>query len=135
MVLETVLDDVAHKGQSMGDELTDYIKCLRTVEKLVSTSLFIDLKKDSDSQSVIADGDYIGCLKEQLTQEFVEYFKDKSMIVVRSIMCKILAAMPIFLDSQQEIKSYFDYVLDNCKNDSELTACNKLICDIIEEDV
>ncbi|MBQ8317321.1 MAG: hypothetical protein IJX85_03210 [Lachnospiraceae bacterium] len=135
MILETVLDDVAHKGQSMGDELTDYIKCLRTVEKLVSTSLFIDLKKASDSQSVIADGDYIGCLKEQLTQEFVEYFKDKSMIVVRSIMCKILATMPIFLDSQQEIKSYFDYVLDNCKNDSELTACNKLICDIIEEDV
>ena len=57
------------------------------------------------------------------------------MIVVRSIMCKILAAMPIFLDTQQEIKNYFDYVLENCKNDSELTACDKLICEIIEEDV
>lgn len=135
MILETVLDDVALKSENMDDETRNHVKSLKTVEKLVSSSLFIDLNKDFNVESKVADSDYIGKLKEELTAEFAEYFKDKSMTVVRSIMCKILAAMPIFLDTQQEIKNYFDYVLSNCKNDSELTACNKLICDIIEDEV
>ncbi|MBE5932466.1 MAG: hypothetical protein E7263_03470 [Lachnospiraceae bacterium] len=135
MILETVLDDVSLKGEDMNDDIKSHIANLRTVEKLVSSSLFIDLKKEVGNESIIADGDYISKLKDEVTGAFAEYFKDKSMIVVRSIMCKILAAMPIFLDTQQEIKNYFDYVLENCKNDSELTACNKLICEIIEEEV
>ena len=135
MILETALDDVAVKSQDMGDEVKNNVVNLKTVEKLVSSSLFIDLNKDFGKESKVADSDYIGKLKEELTNDFAEYFKDKSMIVVRSIMCKILAAMPIFLDTQQEIKNYFDYVLENCKNDSELTACNKLICEIIEDEV
>ena len=49
-------------------------------------------------------------------------------------MCKVLASMPIFLNTQQDIKNYFDYVLSNCKDDSEITACKKLVLEIIEED-
>lgn len=135
MILETVLDDVALKSESMDEEIVSHIKKLRTVEKLVSSSLFIDLDKSIQGESQVADSEYIGKLKDEVTNAFAEYFKDKSMIVNRSIMCKILASMPIFLDTQQEIKNYFDYVLENCKNDSELTACNKLICEIIEEEV
>ncbi len=135
MILETALDDVAVKSEGLGEDIAKRINVLKTVEKLVSSSLFIDLKKEFDAEAKTADAEYIGKLKEELTADFAEYFKDKSMIVVRSIMCKILAAMPIFLDTQQQIKNYFDYVLGNCKNDSELTACDKLICEIIEEDV
>lgn len=135
MILETVLDDVELKTEEMSSDIKSHVRSLRTVEKLVSSSLFIDLKKSMETESKLADSEYIGALKEQITNDFAEYFKDKSMVVVRSIMCKILAAMPIFLDTQQEIKNYFDYVLENCKNDSELTACNKLICEIIEEEV
>ncbi len=135
MILETVLDDVELKSDDMTDDIKKEITKLRTVEKLVSSSLFIDLKKSMKTESRIADSEYINGLKEELTNSFAEYFKDKSMVVVRSIMCKILAAMPIFLDTQQEIKNYFDYVLCNCKNDSELTACNKLVCEIIEEEI
>lgn len=135
MILETALDDVAVKSQESDDEIKNSVTNLKTVEKLVSSSLFIDLNKEFNGESKIADSEYIGKLKEELTSEFAEFFKDKSMVVVRAIMCKILAAMPIFLDTQQEIKTYFDYVLENCKNDSELTACNKLICEIIEDEV
>lgn len=135
MILETALDDVAVKSQESDDKIKNSVTNLKTVEKLVSSSLFIDLNKEFNGESKIADSEYIGKLKEELTSEFAEFFKDKSMVVVRAIMCKILAAMPIFLDTQQEIKTYFDYVLENCKNDSELTACNKLICEIIEDEV
>ncbi len=135
MILDTALDDVALKCENMTEELRYVVSGLKTVEKLVSSSLFIDLNKDFGKEAKVADSEYIGQLKERLTNEFAEYFKDKSMTVIRSIMCKILASMPIFLDTQQEIKNYFDYVLGNCKNDSELTACNKLICEIIEDDV
>lgn len=135
MILETALDDVTHKIQGMDETVVEHISKLRTVEKLVSSSLFVDLKKDADIETKLADSDYIGKLKDEVAEAFATYFKDKSIVVVRSVMCKILAAMPIFLDTQQEIKNYFDYVLENCKNDSELTACNKLICDIIEEEI
>ncbi len=135
MILETVLDDVALKCNENYPQYSNHILSLRRIEKLISSSLFIDLNKEFGVESKVADSDYIAELKEKLTAEFADYFKDKSIIVVRSIMCKVLAAMPIFLDTQQEIKNYFDYVLDNCKNNSELTACNKLICDIIEDDI
>ncbi len=135
IVLDSAFDDIT-KGN--GDiieklQLQDVFKSLKKANKLMSTSLFVDLNKD-DEEGLIADNDYIMKLRDQLTNEFAKAFEDKDRAVVRSIMCKIIAAMPIFLNSQQEIKDYFDYVLESCKDDSELTACNKLICELIEED-
>ena len=101
----------------------------------MSTSLFIDLDKDfTKTESVIADNAYIMKQRDAVTADFAKIFAEESRMVNRSIMCKILASMPIFLNSQQEIKNYFDYVLENCKDDSELTACFKLVSEIIDED-
>ncbi len=104
-----------------------------TLDKLLSTSLFISLEEDTDLSGV-ADGDYIAKLREMLTGKLTELFDSNPMIVNRSIMCKLLSAMPIFLNSQQEIKSYLDYVLGNCRDMSELTACNRLLNELIEEE-
>ncbi len=137
MLLEAAFDDTTHKINNISDKdnYVEDIKALTTVGKLISTSLFIDLKKDfNTAESVVADGPYIDKLKIGVTDAFAELFKGKDRNVVRSIMCKILSAMPIFLNTQQEIKNYFDYVLGNCNDASELTAVNNLITDIIEED-
>lgn len=136
IVLEASLDDVKNGNAELIKELgiEEDFASLDTISKLLSTSLFIDLNNNSSDNVEIADSLYINDLKQALTEELKELFADKDRVVIRSIMCKVLASMPIFLNTQQEIKNYFDYVLSNCKDDSELTACKKLIIDIIEED-
>jgi len=136
IVLEASFDDIKNGNIDLIKELDldkEFDK-LDMISKLLSTSLFIDLNKSATSDGEIADSLYINDLKQVLTNELKELFTDKDRIVTRSIMCKVLASMPIFLNTQQEIKNYFDYVLSNCKDDSELTACKKLVLEIIEED-
>ena len=136
IILDSAFDDVltCNMDKIKELELSKNYKSLATANKLLSTSLFIDLNKAQTDTPVVADNDYIMKLRDSIVAEFASYFEGMSKPVMRSAMCKILAAMPIFLNSQQEIKEYFDYVLGNCRDDSELTGCEKLICDIIEED-
>lgn len=136
IVLDAVFDDITKGNSDVMEQMniSEDFQILKKANKLMSTSLFIDLDKADEEENLIADNDYIMVLRDRLTDEFAKLFEGKDRVVVRSIMSKIIAAMPVFLNSQQEIKDYFDYVLGNCKDDSELTACNKLICDIIEED-
>ena len=134
MILEAVFDDIrigkAELAEKLG--LTETLNKLDTVGKLLSTSLFIDLDQVA-GESKTADHAYITEKKEALIAEFAELFGQVKKPVYRSMMCKLLAAMPIFMNSQQEIRDYFDYVIDNCRDDSELAACSKLICELIEE--
>lgn len=137
MILEAAFDDIrtgySELIESMGIAC-DFEK-LDIIAKLLSTSLFIDLDKARDAYGSLADNDFIMKLRDELTSEFAQLFAENNRIVNRSIMCKILSSMPIFLNSQQEIKAYFDYVLGSCKDKSELTACSRLINELIDEDV
>ena len=134
VILEAVLDEIrvgkAEQIESLA--LTETFDRLDKVSKLLSTSLFIDLDKVS-RKTETADHAYITAKKEALVKELGDLFSSVKRPVYRSMMCKLLAAMPIFMNTQQEIRDYFDYVIENCKDDSELMACNKLISEMIEE--
>lgn len=134
MILEAVFDDIRIGKAELAGKLglTNTLNKLDMVGKLLSTSLFIDLNQVA-GESKTADHAYITEKKEALIAEFAELFGQVKKPVYRSMMCKLLAAMPIFMNSQQEIRDYFDYVIDNCRDDSELAACSKLICELIEE--
>lgn len=134
-VLETMQEEfMASVGEDdAGAHSNDELRLISTLDKLLSTSLFISLEEDT-SLSGVADGDYIAVLREMLMGGLAELFDGNSMAVNRSIMSKLLSAMPIFLNSQQEIKSYLDYVLGNCRDMSELIACNRLLNELIEEE-
>ena len=93
----------------------------------------MDLSENSESSKELADEKYISQIKEKLIFDMEEFFKGKSRLEKRSIMSKAISVMPIFLNSQKEIKEYFDYSLRNCRDNSELTAVEKLINDIIME--
>lgn len=133
-ILEAVLDEirVGKAEQIEALALTEAFDRLDKVSKLLSTSLFIDLDKVT-GKAETADHAYITAKKETLVKELAELFASVKKPVYRSMMCKLLAAMPIFMNTQQEIRDYFDYVIENCKDDSELMACNKLISEMIEE--
>ena len=134
VIFEAVLDEIrvgkAEQIESLA--LTETFDRLDKVSKLLSTSLFIDLDKVS-RKTETADHAYITAKKEALVKELGDLFSSVKRPVYRSMMCKLLAAMPIFMNTQQEIRDYFDYVIENCKDDSELMACNKLISEMIEE--
>lgn len=134
MVLETILEDILYGKEEQIEALSlrDNFDRLSLVEKLLSTSLFINLNEHRQ-ESKIADHAYIESKKEVLIAELSELFGSVSRMVYRSMMCKLLATMPIFMNSQQEIRDYFDYVIENCGDESELCACKKLICELIEE--
>ncbi len=137
IILEAAMPDIRQINSDKINELSlgDYFDRMNKVSKLLSTSLFIDLDKDYTGESgEMAGHEYIVGLRDALIGELTELFNSNSRVVVRSIMCKLLSAMPIFMNTQQEIQDYFSYVLNNCKDDSELTACNRLICEMIEED-
>ncbi|MBQ9234039.1 MAG: hypothetical protein IJ167_08415 [Lachnospiraceae bacterium] len=136
MPLEAAFDDiyVGKNDDIKSYGLADRFDVLDKISRLLSTSLFIDVEKSLRSESDMVDDAYYNETKDKLINDFMNLFNDCERMVIRSIMCKILAAMPIFLNSKQEIKDYFDYTLSGCKDMSELTACNKLISEMIEEE-
>ena len=136
MPLEAAFDDI-YVGKNEDIKaygLSDRFETLDKISRLLSTSLFIDVEKSARNESDMVDDKYYNETKDKLIADFMSLFSDCGRPVVRSIMCKILSAMPIFLNTKQEIKDYFDYTLSGCKDMSELTACNKLITEMIEED-
>ena len=129
---EDILTDKAKKIDESGLKAqSDKIKIL---QKLVSTSLFASLDPDGENEMEGADTEDIASLRKSLTEELSACFSENQMPVNRSIMSKLFSAMPIFFNTQQEIKDYLDYVLCGCSDKSELTACNKLLCELMEKE-
>ena len=134
MILETIMDDIRLDGRDVivNAQLEEDWNRLEKASMLLSTSLFVDLQQTQEGTGV-ADHEYITQLQNSLSAQMKDELSSRQKKVSRGMMSKLLAAMPIFMNTQQEIKDYFDYVIQNCKDDSELIACNKLICEIIEE--
>lgn len=129
-VSEDILTGKAERINEAGlKEQSDKIKIL---QKLVSTSLFASLEGENEQGD--AEMEDIAALRKSLTEEFAACFSKNQMPVNRSIMSKLFSAMPIFFNTQQEIKDYLDYVLCGCSDKSELTACNKLLCELMEKE-
>ena len=70
-------------------------------------------------------------LKEQLFTDFDQAFAGLSREEKRSRMAKVLSMVPVFFNSREEIREYFLYALENCRDDSELTAVSRLIHDMM----
>lgn len=136
MLYEAAAEDILTAKAEKIDELglkaqSDKIKIL---QKLVSTSLFASLEPDGAQEMEDVDTKEIASIRKSLTEEFAACFSQNQMSVNRSIMSKLFSAMPIFFNTQQEIKDYLDYVLCGCSDKSELTACNKLLCELMEKE-
>ena len=47
-------------------------------------------------------------------------------------MAKVLSMVPVFFNTRDEIKEYFLYALENCRDDSELTAFSRILHEMIQ---
>lgn len=112
-------------------DISENFKLLLKCDKLSSNSLFMDLDEDFTVISEVTDDAYLAELKNDLFNKFDEKFANVSKFEKRAVMAKVLSMMPVFFNSQEEIRSYFSYALSACGDDSELTACSREIEDII----
>ena len=129
MGFEALLSDVALELETNQDS-NSAIDALLICEKLVSTSMFIDLEADSDN--TIADNSYIKTAKEQLIADFSAFFTSHSQLVNRAVMSAVLGAVPVFFKNTEEIVQYINYALEHCSDLSELCACVEIINQIME---
>lgn len=125
MGFEALLSDVAAEFPEDAA-----IVALSTSEKLVSSSIFIDLKEEQES--VPATPELIQKATSALLEEFAEFFQNHSQILNRAVMSQVLGAVPVFFNNTQEITDYIQYSLEHCSNTSELCACVDIINEIME---
>lgn len=135
MLLESSIYDIvsANHEDLVRLGLEERYRILETLDKLLSGSMFVDITNISNYDMTLADSEYIIHLKDALIEKFVSLFADNSMAVNRGIMAKILSNVPVFFNSQQEIKDYIDYSLTHCNNKSELRAAYIVIKEMMSE--
>ena len=105
---------------------------LSKVDRLTSTSLFMDIENSGLSVVVDeADEIYINEEKNSLVEDFKAHFEKLGKSERRSVMAKVMSLMPVFFNTKQEIKEYFEYALSSCSDFAEMTACKELIDDLI----
>ena len=125
-------DIVQHFKRNMISE--EDAKALRTADILVSSSsLFMDL--DKVGVHVVeekAEEAKIEEMKKVLFEDFDAAFSGLSREEKRSRMAKVLSMVPVFFNTRDEIKEYFLYALENCRDDSELTAVSHIIRSMIQ---
>lgn len=108
-------------------------------EYLLEDSLFIDL---SDVMTIfdvksfeIEDIDvqeYLLSKRDELTKEFMEFFKNNQKQVNRSVMALVISKLPVFFNNITEIQDYVYNSLSNCTNKAEKYASIEIIKSLME---
>lgn len=112
--------------------LEEIYRTIDTLDKLLSGSLFADIENISIYDTMPSDSEYIISVKDKLVDEFGKLFSENKMTFNRAVMAKILSNIPVFFNSQQEIKEYIEYSLNHCSNQSEIKASYIVIKQIME---
>lgn len=105
---------------------------LNLVSKLLSTSIFMDLKPDAFVPE-LADSGYIDQARDRLIEEFSRSFAAHDKRINRARMAMVLGQVPVFFNSQQEISDYLSYALEHCNNNSELKAVAAIMDEMMAE--
>lgn len=130
--MEGSLDSISREyGPAYPGEIRDGLFVMGQCGKLTSASLFADLSEDEASDTEKADRDFLQGQKDSLQADFSDAFDRLSKYERRSIMAKVLSMMPVFFETQAEVLDYFRYTLSECGDDSELTALDAIVHDIM----
>lgn len=132
MVLEAILDSVSTMTEIAKLSLSDKCAIVNKISKLTGGSLFVPLDSEEYVSTELTE-EYIEKTRARLVDEFTKLFVDMQKPVVRSIMAKTLATMPIFLNTSDEVKNYIDQSISLCTDASELSCAYEVIMDYIEE--
>lgn len=131
--MESSLYDIKEKYQSIIDGLMlgKIFECLDTVQKLLSSSIFIEL--DEVQINEIADEVYIEEVTKNLIHEISALFEKSSQPVIRAVIANTINKMPVFFSSTDEVTNYIQNSLVSCRDLAEKTACVQIISDLMAD--
>nr|MCR5214213.1 hypothetical protein [Eubacterium sp.] len=134
--LEVNLDDLYNVYYDMYETGTirESFEKLYKADMLTSTSLYMDIDSSTPDIKVVAeevDEIYINESKNSLIEDFDKLFEKLGKQEKRSVMAKVLAQMPVFFNSRDEILEYFKYALSSCTDKGELTAFRDIAGDMM----
>lgn len=114
--LEDYYDELVKEG------LLEEYERLADIIKLQSGSDFVSLKEDK-AKLEEAGREYTQKVCEELIEAFDTSFKTMDRIVRRAVMSSVLAQLPVFFNSVDEIQGYINMSLMFCSDISEKQAC------------
>lgn len=125
--LEAYLPEIKGRYQSLLNSLMlgPVFNSVLLSEKLLSSSLFIDLEKMDSKEK--ADEAYIIKTQDEVIGELSRLFAENERAVTRAVMANTLSKLPVFFQNQAEIKDYIENSLEQCQDRAERTACIRII--------
>lgn len=126
-----LLDTLEGKKELMEGMMLDkmYLS-LQRMEKLASTSHFIELDTSIDKAPVVRS--YAEQRANEVIREFAECFKMRSRREIRSIMASSMMALPVFFQNIDEFEEYAKVALMSCSDEEEKRSSVILLKMIME---
>lgn len=122
-----------HQTLLQGLMLDKMYTALEVISKLLSNSLFVDLKEREEATG-IADDAYMEQVYQRLSKELRALLKQTSKGVGRAIMAKVLTILPLFVTNYEEVESYIMNSLEACSDEAEKAACVEILNQMIQEE-
>lgn len=129
--LEAIFDEILGSYSTLIESmmLGTMFNRLFYVQKLLSSSIFIELEKEKKTE--IADIQYIQKQTNTLLEEFNQLFHAHSIFVNRAVMAAVMNKMPVFFNSTEEVVNYISHSLEQCRDKNEKLAAMDLLNRII----
>lgn len=133
LTLESILFDVCHYREQEVRlcGLEKKANAVWRMEKLLSSSLFIDLEGQEDNQPL--ESKYLEEVAEEFIEDLVLLFKHNSMEVNRAVMASVLNKMPVFFESSEEVMEYVKNAFEACRDREEKMAVIEILETIMTE--
>lgn len=122
--------DPAPEYREGEDETAGKMRC---VEKLMSTSVFVELEESPKQEQAVTSKD-IDKAVEGLVAELDPVFTSCQKPIMRAIMATMLSRLPICFNSVDEIREYIENSLGGCGDRAEKEACVELLQQLMENE-
>lgn len=108
---------------------------LSKVDKLLSSSPFVRLEKTASAEEPV-DRPYVEACTGELSRDLDRSFEDTSKPVMRAVMAKLIACLPMVFRSAEEFRIHIVNSLNSCTDAAERETCMELLKQVMEnEDV
>lgn len=134
---EYMLDEIRSSFQDLlsGLMLDKIYESLYRIQKLLSTSLFVEFSEDGKESfhAGHVDSDRLEECFVRLTEQFDSLFSSLEKPVMRAVMASALSSFPVFFQSADEIEQYIRDSLDGCRDSAERAACMEILNQMMNE--